>query len=357
MTLEVSAPFPPNVAFAENGVSTGITRRPFQGFLTAYVLTIVSLAMAAHFWGKVGFDLLVVALGWPHILLGLAFNLNRISRADLRSQVMFGGLLVLTLAIAVGHSLAPITTLIYLYFVFHALRDEIYIYHERHTGYRFCGRVFDASGWAVFIAVVVGAGVSQLVPRNSLLQSSVYDALCVVAAILSGAVLMRWPRRLLTRWPGVSYALPAFFLILTAMTAMEFLRWHQWNAPLFLTFLVIFHYFSWYVFSLERIEVRVRTLHLKEAPARLFCWTRSRPGFLTVVVALNVLSLALAWSYQIQHAAARLAFAFDLKYFLYFLVLHVTTSFLPKSSAARQIADRPTPRQQRFARKLQAQKS
>jgi len=54
-----------------------ILRRPFQGFLLTYALTVVSLAAVAYLWGKVGFDLLLVALGWPHVLLGLAFNLEK----------------------------------------------------------------------------------------------------------------------------------------------------------------------------------------------------------------------------------------------------------------------------------------
>jgi hypothetical protein len=47
---------------------------------------------------------------------------------------------------------------------------------------------------------------------------------------------------------------------------------------------------------------------------------------------MNVLSFAGAWSYQILHASTKLSYGFDLKYFLYFLVLHVTTSFIPRNS-------------------------
>src|SRR3982750_169488 len=100
--------------------------KPFQGFLLTYLLTAGSLITVGILWDKPGFDMLVVAMGWPHVLLGLAFNLNRLGRADRKARLFFCGLLLIAIAMCIGHSLVSITSFIYLYFVFHAFRDEIY---------------------------------------------------------------------------------------------------------------------------------------------------------------------------------------------------------------------------------------
>jgi len=335
-----------------------VPRPRFLGFFLTYALTVGSLAFAAHLWGRVGFDVLVVALGWPHVLLGLAFNLNRISRADLKSRLLFGSLLLTAAVIAIGHSQTPITTWIYLYFVFHAFRDEIYIYHERRTGFRFRGRIFDSSGRAVVIAIMALVIVSLAVPRDKAVQSAVDVVWCALAAILTGMAFIERPRRLFANRPGLRYAFPAAFLTLAAMTAMRLLRWHGWIAPLFFTYLVIFHYFSWYVFSLEKIAARIPALRsVEERRGSFFSWLSSRRGFLTAVVVLNVLSFTLTWSFQIVNLSGKLAYAFDLKYFLYFLVLHVTTSFVPKNSTpsnastggSREHKDNPSIPEEAFA--------
>jgi hypothetical protein len=311
-------------------------RHPFRGFLLTYVLTIGGLAAAAVLWGKVGFDLLVVAMGWPHVVLGLALNLKRISGSGLRFRVLFGMLLLVTLAIGFAHSLTPITTLIYLYFVFHAFRDEIFIYHARRTGYRFRSGVLDGGGRALFIAAAVMAIFSHFLPRNSVLQLEWYSAQCVLGAFLSGLAILGWPRRLFADRPGLRYAVPAFFLMMVAMTSMKFMRVQGWNAPLFFTFLVVFHYFSWYVFSLQKMAARNMESRSRGGGFRsFFSWISTRRGFLTAVLALNVLSFLGAWSYQVLGRFGSLGYAFDLKYFLYFLVLHVTTSFVPRDSTRK----------------------
>jgi len=257
-------------------------------------------------------------------------------RADLKSQLLFGWLLLLTLLIAFGHSQVKITTLIYLYFVFHAFRDEIYIYQERRSGFRFRGRVFDAGGYAVFIGAFALAFLNFLAPRNSSLQSEMHYVLTAAAGILAALAVVRRPQRLFANRPGLRYALPAVFLAVAAMTGMEVLRWHGWNAPLFFSFLVIFHYFSWYVFSLEKMAARSKTPQgsTEVAGSRMqwMQWMGRRPGFIKAIIAMNLLSFAAAWSYHVLHASTKLAYIFDVKYFLYFLVLHVTTSFVPRSS-------------------------
>jgi hypothetical protein len=311
------------------------------GFLASYLLTVSSLALAGYFWGKPGFNLVVVAMGWPHVFLGLIFNVNRLATSDLRYRMIFLGLVGVTLAVAVIHSIWPITTLIYLYFVFHAFRDEIFIYHQRRTGHRFRGAVFDAPGKALLVAAVVLAAGSQFLVKIPAYKLPVNAALCAAGLALTLLTLARRPRELFDRTPGLSYALPAYLMLVLALTAMQWMRTHNYAAPLFFVFLVVFHYWSWYVFSLEKIALRPAQRApqpVKTGLDGLLARISTRRGFLTAVVALNLISFAGAYAYNVMHLSAHLAaplamplrYAFDLKYFLYILVFHVTTSFVPK---------------------------
>jgi hypothetical protein len=308
-----------------------VSRRPFLGFLLAYVLTVVSFVTVGILWDKPGFDMLVVAMGWPHVLLGLAFNLNRVGRADRKAHLFFCALLLITMAIAIGHSLISITSLIYLYFVIHAFRDEIYIYHQRRTGFSFRGRIFDRTGRSVFVAAAIIALIGQIIPRDPELQLKWYYLQCAIAAILSFLAVLKRPRRLFEKWPGLRNILPIQLFVIAAMTAMKYLRLNDFPAPIFFAFLVVFHYFSWYVFSLEKMAAHPAEGQSLEEGFALFRWINTRRGFLTLIVVMNVLSFAGAWSYRVLEVSPKLAYGFELKYFLYFLVLHVTTSFVPRS--------------------------
>jgi hypothetical protein len=325
---------PPAVAVATDAPSS---RSLLPGFLASYLLTVSSLALAGFLWGKPGFNLVVVAMGWPHVFLGLIFNLNRLTSSDLRYRMIFLGLVGLTFAIAVVHSIWPITTVIYLYFVFHAFRDEIFIYHQRRTGHRFRGEVFDARGKALLVAAVVLSAASQFLVKIPAYRLQVNYGLCAAALVLTLLTFLRTPQKLFAQTPGLSYALPAYLMLALALTAMQWMRTHNYAAPLFFVFLVVFHYWSWYVFSLEKIALRPAPRApqpVKTGLDRLLARISTRRGFLTAVVVLNLVSFAGAYAYNVMHLSAHLAtplrYAFDLKYFLYILVFHVTTSFVPK---------------------------
>lgn len=310
------------------------SRPLFSGFFVSYLLTVFSLAIAGYFWGKPGFNLVVVAMGWPHVFLGLIFNVNRLSGSDVRYRRIFLGLIALTVGIGLYHSIWPITTVIYLYFVFHAFRDEIFIYHQRRTGHRFRGVVFDASGKALLVAAVLLAGGSQFLTRIPNHKLQVNLGLCAAALILTLLTLARRPRKLFDETPGLGYALPAYLLVALALTAMQWMRAHNYAAPLFFVFLVVFHYWSWYVFSLDKIATRPASRGPQPAKTgldALLARIGTRRGFLTAVVVLNLMSFAGAYTYNVMHLSATLQYAFDLKYFLYILVFHVTTSFVPKT--------------------------
>jgi hypothetical protein len=87
------------------------------------------------------------------------------------------------------------------------------------------------------------------------------------------------------------------------------------------------------VFSLEKIATRPAPRGPQPAKSGLdaqLARISTRRGFLTAVVILNAASFAGAYVYNVMHLSAGLQYALDLKYFLYILVFHVTTSFVPK---------------------------
>jgi len=319
------------VADKATHASLALSQRPLLGFIITYLLTVGSLITVGILWDKPGFDMLVVGMGWPHVLLGLAFNLNRVGKADRKTHFFFAALLLITIVIAIGHRFVSITSLIYLYFVFHAIRDEIYIYRQRGSGFRFRGRIFDRNGRAVFIAGAIIALVGQSMPRDPELQIKWYYLQLSIAAVLAVLALVKRPRRLFEKWPALRNTLPIFLFVIAAMTAMKDLRLNDLPAPVFFAFLVVFHYFSWYVFSLEKMAMSADEDQTRDDGFSLMKWIQTRRGFLTTIVVMNILSFAGAWSYRIMEVSPKLAYGFELRYFLYFLVLHVTTSFVPRS--------------------------
>ena len=161
------------------------------------------------------------------------------------------------------------------------------------------------------------------------MQQVVYLAFCRVALVMNGLALTGWPAKLLESLPGLYYTLPVALLMFLAMTGMKILRIEGIVEPLFFAFLVVFHYFSWYAFSLEKIAAARAHPRLRGGIMRFLGTCR---GFLSTVIVLNMFSLAGVYAYQAQQVSSNLAYGFDLKYFMYFLVFHVTTSLVPKST-------------------------
>lgn len=49
-----------------------------RNIFTSLTLTILTLALAGSIWREQGYEMLIVAMGWPHVLLGFAFFFGRI---------------------------------------------------------------------------------------------------------------------------------------------------------------------------------------------------------------------------------------------------------------------------------------
>src|SRR5260370_14221959 len=242
---------------AKENQSTGVIEtaslgRLLRGFLISYLVTAVSLGLGGYRWGRVGFDLMIVGMGWPHVIFGFLFNLGKVAEGDRGYRVALASLLLVTLAIGFVNSLRPLTTIIYLYFTFHAFRDEIFIYHQRRTGYRFFGRVFDRNGLGILLGATIVALIGQLPVHGPNGKLQLYLGLCAVAGLLSGMAGLFWPKQWVRGRSGLRYAFLALLLFAGAATAIKVLRMHGLNSPSLFPFLVFFHYFLLYFFSLDR---------------------------------------------------------------------------------------------------------
>lgn len=305
-----------------------------RGFLISYLLTALSLSLVGFLWGKTGFDLLIVGMGWPHVIFGFLFNAGKLADRDRSYRLALACLLLLTLAISFVNSLRPLTTVIYLYFTFHAFRDEIFIYHQRRTGYRFSGRVFDRNGIGLLSGAAVAALIGQLPLHSPQDKVQLYLGICALAGLLIYLAQLIWPKQWASRQLGLGYAFLGLFLFTAAAVVIKALHLRGVNSPSFFAFLVVFHYFSWYVFSLERAGARpvAPTQNRPEGFAALLQVLRTVPGFLKAVVVMNVFFIGCAYAYYVLHISPALKIAFDFKVFIYLLVFHVTTSFVPKVS-------------------------
>jgi hypothetical protein len=301
--------------------------------LISYLLTACCLGLAGYLWSRTGFDLLLVGMGWPHVIFGFLFNLGRLHNGDRRNGVFLTGLVFATVAIGYLTSLRLLSGIVYPYFIFHAFRDEIAIYRQRLNGFRFQSKVFDRSGLGLLLGATLAILFGQLPARGANGRLQVFLGLCLLSGLLIGWTYLGWPRRWERSRAGFRYASWALLSFALLVTAMKWLRMHGVISPSFLGFLVVFHYFSWYVFSFQKMRAAPPANAMTLQATGFAEWLqplRERSGFLKAVVVMNAISLAGAYAYYIAHLSPAMRIAFDLKFFMYVLVFHVTTSFLPR---------------------------
>lgn len=455
--------------------------RPFYRFSIAYLMMASSLMVCGYLWGPRGFDLLLVGMGWPHVILGLLFYANKVVKGEGSHRIFFWGLLALTTAICYFHSLHPITTWIFVYFCFHAFRDEIFIYHQRRSNHRFAGPVLNRGANILLLAVAMLAGLGEfsfhrvlrsgevslerlevgrtasvpinfapiensrgrdyyfylevpdsegvmalktygsgidahgagqllvggkpweaeelafqasyegsdvasptVVPEGGVelqlagghrvgqsfraeadglrgvslpimlevpfppnrklmfyVQSvslfthpyAYYLGLFIAALVLGILAMVQKPRKLFEKFPGLRFAAPVVLLFLLAVLAARVARYHEITSPLFFHSLVVFHYFSWYVFYLEKLRLQPSRTSPQQAVNgfdRFLQTVSTRQGFVVLILVLNAASFLGAYAYQSGALNSGWQYLFDFRYFLLVLVLHVTMSFAPK---------------------------
>lgn len=118
-------------------------------------MTILTLALTGSIWREQGYEMLIVAMGWPHVLLGFSFFLGRTLRGETDSRLTFLLLTLATAAICVVHYHYSITGLIYLYFLFHLFRDEIFVYLQTRARHRAGAKVYAVAGVAPLILLML----------------------------------------------------------------------------------------------------------------------------------------------------------------------------------------------------------
>jgi len=101
---------------------------PLRNIVLTLMLTVASLMTVGFLWREQGYEMLIVTMGWPHVILGFVFYLGRVVRGEANAREGFFMLALLTLAIWIIHYNFAITGLIYLYFLYHAFRDELTVY-------------------------------------------------------------------------------------------------------------------------------------------------------------------------------------------------------------------------------------
>jgi hypothetical protein len=104
------------------GVTTGL--RPV---IITLALTLAAILLMYSLWSSLGYKMLMLGLGWPHVILGFVFYFGAIVRGNVRTRIAFVMLVLLTLAIWTVHYVYDIAALIYIYFLYHAFRDDILV--------------------------------------------------------------------------------------------------------------------------------------------------------------------------------------------------------------------------------------
>jgi hypothetical protein len=140
----------PNVHVKQAPLSVAL-----RNVFVSLALSVLTLALVGSLWREQGYEMLIVAMGWPHVLFGFAFFFGRVLRGEQDSRLTFLLLAIATLAICVVHYHYSITGLIYLYFLFHLFRDEIFVYLQTRARHRSGPSVYAVAGLAPLILLIL----------------------------------------------------------------------------------------------------------------------------------------------------------------------------------------------------------
>lgn len=109
---------------------------PLRNLFFTVTLTVGTLAVAGFLAREQGYEMLIVTMGWPHVILGFLFFFGRVVRGETKAREAFVMLAIATLLIWIVHYNFAITGLIYLYFLYHAFRDEIFVFLQTRARHR-----------------------------------------------------------------------------------------------------------------------------------------------------------------------------------------------------------------------------
>lgn len=128
---------------------------PLRNTFLTLILTVGSLTLSGLIWREQGYEMLIVTMGWPHVILGFTFYFGRVMRGEANARSAFLLLALLTLALWIIHYNYAITGLIYLYFLYHAFRDEIFVYLQTRARHRPGSSVYAVAGVGPLILLML----------------------------------------------------------------------------------------------------------------------------------------------------------------------------------------------------------
>ncbi len=120
---------------------------PVRNLLLTISLTAVSFTIFGYFWKDRGFELLVVGMGWAHVTLGFLFFFGRVARKEAGSKELFLFLSFLAVVLLSLHYWINLTFFIFIFFLFHAFRDEVAIYLQTRDKTRAPASVYALNGF------------------------------------------------------------------------------------------------------------------------------------------------------------------------------------------------------------------
>jgi hypothetical protein len=128
-------------------------RVPLGNLLLTFALAIVALGGAGLLWGSMGHQILIVAMGWPHIILGFIFYFGKVLRGEWRARSTFVLLVFGTLVLWFAHYTYALTAFIAVYFTYHVFRDEVFIYFQTRARHKL-KKAVTVAGLIPFIALM-----------------------------------------------------------------------------------------------------------------------------------------------------------------------------------------------------------
>lgn len=128
---------------------------PLRNLSVTLALTVTTLAIAGFLAREQGYEMAIVTMGWPHVILGFVFFFGKVLRGEANMRRAFAMLALLTLAIWIIHYNYAITGLIYLYFLYHAFRDEIFVFLQTRARHPPRSNVFAIAGVAPAILLML----------------------------------------------------------------------------------------------------------------------------------------------------------------------------------------------------------
>jgi hypothetical protein len=113
-----------------------IPHSAFRNLALTFALTLLALWAVGAWRGAMGYEMLIVAMGWPHVLLGFVFFLGKVLRGEAGARRRFVVLSAATLVWWGAHYAWGVAALVYVYFLYHAFRDEVFVYLTTRAAHR-----------------------------------------------------------------------------------------------------------------------------------------------------------------------------------------------------------------------------